>query len=114
MAHGTDRLARGRRSHDQPSLRHGNAALLAATQEIESGLATAALVMTCDRTSNGPHIYYPNAKAPGGTGAAEDWVLDNCSYDELIEELAMRGCGLFEGCAAGDTAMAAVLRIWDR
>jgi acetyl-CoA acetyltransferase len=35
---------------------------------------------------------------------------------ELIEELAIRGggTGLFEGCAAGDTAMAAVVRIGDR
>ena len=35
---------------------------------------------------------------------------------ELIEELAIRGggTGLFEGCAAGDTAMAAVLRVGDR
>ncbi len=70
--------------------------------------------MTCDRTSNGPHICYPSAKVPGGTAAAEDWFLDNFSCDELIEELAMRGCALFEGCAAGDTAMAAVLRIGDR
>ena len=94
----------------------GTRAPLAAAQEIASGLATTALVMTCDRTSNGPHIYYPNAKGPGGTGAAEDWVLDNFSCDELIEEIAVRGggCGLFEGCAAKDTAMAAVLRIGDR
>ncbi len=48
----------------------GTRALLAAAQEIESGLATTALVMTCDRTSNGPHIYYPNTRAPGGTGAS--------------------------------------------
>jgi acetyl-CoA acetyltransferase len=35
---------------------------------------------------------------------------------ELIEELAVRGggCGLFEGCAAGDTAMAVVLRVGER
>ena len=35
---------------------------------------------------------------------------------ELIEELAVRGggLGLFEGCAAGDSAMAAVLRVRDR
>ena len=39
--------------------------------------------MTCDRTSNGPHIYYPNTRAPGGTGASEDWVLDNFSCDPL-------------------------------
>ncbi len=61
----------------------GTRALLAAAQEIESGLATIALVMTCDRTSNGPHIYYPNPRAPGGTGASEDWVLDNFSCDPL-------------------------------
>lgn len=34
---------------------------------------------------------------------------------ELVEELAMRGggLGLFQGCAAGDTAMAAVVRVGD-
>ena len=34
---------------------------------------------------------------------------------ELVEELAMRGggTGLFHGCAAGDTAMAAVVRVGD-
>jgi acetyl-CoA acetyltransferase len=61
----------------------GTRALLAAAQEIESGLAATALVVTCDRTSNGPHIYYPNARAPGGTGSSEDWVLDNFSCDPL-------------------------------
>ena len=61
----------------------GTRALLAAAQEIESGLATSALVVTCDRTSNGPHLYYPNAKAPGGTGASENWVMDNFSCDPL-------------------------------
>ncbi len=49
--------------------------LLAATQEIEAGMAEVALGVTCDRTSNGPHLYYPNPKGPGGTGAHEDWVL---------------------------------------
>jgi acetyl-CoA acetyltransferase family protein len=35
---------------------------------------------------------------------------------EMIEELAMRGggTGLFTGCAAGDTAMAAVIQVGDR
>jgi acetyl-CoA acetyltransferase len=34
---------------------------------------------------------------------------------EMIEELAMRGGGrgLFTGCAAGDSAMAAVLEVRD-
>ncbi|MBI3148136.1 MAG: thiolase family protein [Betaproteobacteria bacterium] len=57
--------------------------LLAGAQEIQSGLATTALVINCDRTSNGPHLYYPNPKGPGGTGAAEDWVMDNFGCDPL-------------------------------
>ena len=57
--------------------------LLAATQEIQSGMATAALVLTCDRVSNGPHLYYPNPGGPGGTGEAEDWVMGNFNCDPL-------------------------------
>jgi acetyl-CoA acetyltransferase len=37
--------------------------VLAATQEIQSGLSEVALVVTDDRTSNGPHLYYPNPGA---------------------------------------------------
>ncbi len=55
--------------------------VLAAAQEIASGLASAALVVNCDRTSNGPHLYYPNPRGPGGTGVAEDWVMDNFGCD---------------------------------
>ena len=57
--------------------------LLAAAQEIEVGMAGTALVANCDRTSNGPHLYYPNPRGPGGTGAAEDWVMDNFGCDPL-------------------------------
>lgn len=57
--------------------------LLAAAQEIECEMAETALVVNCDRTSNGPHLYYPNPRGPGGTGAAEDWVLDNFGCDPL-------------------------------
>jgi len=57
--------------------------LLAATQEIECGLSSVSLSVTCDRTSNGPHLYYPNPRGPGGTGAHEDWVMDNFSCDPL-------------------------------
>jgi len=57
--------------------------LLAGVQEIESGLAEASLTVTCDRTSNGPHLYYPNPRGPGGTGAHEDWVMDNFGCDPL-------------------------------
>jgi acetyl-CoA acetyltransferase family protein len=61
----------------------GARTLLAAVQEIEVGMARTALAVTCDRTSNGPHLYYPNPKGPGGTGANEDWVLDNFGCDPL-------------------------------
>ncbi len=57
--------------------------LLAAVQEVEVGMATNAIVATCDRTSNGPHLYYPNPSGPGGTGTHEDWVMDNFSCDPL-------------------------------
>ena len=57
--------------------------LLTAAQEIETGLAETALTITCDRTSNGPHLYYPDPGAPGGTGDQENWVLDNFTCDPL-------------------------------
>jgi acetyl-CoA acetyltransferase len=61
----------------------GARCLLAGAQEIEAGMATTALLVTCDRTSNGPHLYYPNPGAPGGTGEHENWVLDNFACDPL-------------------------------
>ena len=61
----------------------GARVLLAGAQEIESGLSQVALTVTCDRTSNGPHLYYPNPRASGGTGAHEDWVMDNFGCDPL-------------------------------
>jgi len=61
----------------------GARALLAAAQEVELGKSQTAVAITCDRTSNGPHIYYPNPKGAGGTGAGEDWVMDNFSNDPL-------------------------------
>lgn len=61
----------------------GVRSLLAGTQEINSGMANASLVITADRCSNGPHVYYPEPKGPGGTGNHEDVVLDNFSCDPL-------------------------------
>ncbi len=55
--------------------------LLTGAQEIEVGQTDAALLVTCDRTSNGPHLYYPNPSGPGGTGEHEDWVMGNFSCD---------------------------------
>ncbi len=55
--------------------------VLTGAQEIETGNADAALLVACDRTSNGPHIYYPAPSGPGGTGDSEDWVMGNFSCD---------------------------------
>jgi acetyl-CoA acetyltransferase len=47
------------------------------------GGAPAILCITADRTSNGPHLLYPNPLAPGGRGESEDWVWDNFQKDPL-------------------------------
>ncbi len=52
-----------------------------AAMEVELGTHSAILAILCDRTSNSPHIYYPNALGIGGVGDAEDWVWDNFSLD---------------------------------
>ena len=57
--------------------------LLAASQEIGAGLASAALAINCDRPSNGPPLSYPDPRGPGGTGTAENWVMDNFGCDPL-------------------------------
>jgi len=67
-----------------------------AADEVEMGRSRCVLAVTTDRTSNGPHIYYPAPEAPGGTGAHENWVLDNFSHDPLA------GCDMLqtaENCA---------------
>jgi acetyl-CoA acetyltransferase len=68
----------------------GARALLAAAQEIDGGLCRSSLALTCDRTSNGAHIYYPNPAGPGGTGSHEDWVLDNFNNDPLGKHAMIR------------------------
>jgi acetyl-CoA acetyltransferase family protein len=59
-----------------------------ATSEILAGRATVALAVAADRTSNGPHIYYPAPNGTGGTGEHENWVLDNFTRDPYAK-LAM-------------------------
>ena len=56
-------------------------ALQMAAQEIAGGSASVALVVTADRMSNGPVVYYPDATAPGGQGITESWTLDNFNKD---------------------------------
>ena len=52
-----------------------------AAQDIDDGISEASLVVTTDRCSNGPHLYYPSQTAPGATGKSENWVLDNFGFD---------------------------------
>lgn len=54
-----------------------------AAYEVEAGngVEPVILCITADRTSNGPHLLYPNPLAPGGRGDAEDWVWDNFNHD---------------------------------
>lgn len=59
----------------------GARTLVSAALEVEAGGAGAVLAVTTDRTSNGPHLYYPNPSGVGGTGDQENWVLDNFSKD---------------------------------
>jgi acetyl-CoA acetyltransferase len=58
------------------------AALYAAatSESIENG-GGARLVVTTDRTSNGPHVVYPRSSGPGGTVESENWVLDAFGRD---------------------------------
>lgn len=49
--------------------------------EVETGQRQCVLNITCDRTSNGPHVYYPDPKGPGGMGEAENPVWDNFNVD---------------------------------
>lgn len=66
--------------------------------EIAQGAASTTLIASGDRTSNGPHIYYPAPTGPGGTGQAEDWVLGSfnrdpwarCAMVDTAENVAQR------------------------
>lgn len=63
----------------------GARVLATAAFEMESGEDRVILTITCDRCSNGPHLYYPNPLGPGGTGDKEDWVWDNFSFDPFAK-----------------------------
>ncbi|MFQ5943148.1 MAG: thiolase family protein [Anaerolineales bacterium] len=56
-----------------------------AAYEVEANAANgstpALLCVTADRTSNGPHMVYPNPLAPGAKPEIEDWVWDNFNED---------------------------------
>jgi acetyl-CoA acetyltransferase family protein len=56
------------------------ACVQAAAAAVEAGEALT-LVVTTDRTSNGPHLVYPAPSAPGGRPHTENWVMDNFDRD---------------------------------
>ncbi len=55
--------------------------LVEGAEELSSGAASVYLAACADKTSNGPHVYYPNPSGVGGTGEQENWVLDNFGQD---------------------------------
>jgi len=69
-----------------------------AAGEFATGGARRALVLGADRTSNGPHVFYPAPDAPGGTGQSENLVMDNfnddpharCAMVDTAENVARR------------------------
>jgi acetyl-CoA acetyltransferase family protein len=52
-----------------------------AALRVEAKLDELSLVVTTDRTSNGPVLTYPTPSAPGGAPRQEHWVLDNFRRD---------------------------------
>ena len=61
------------------------AVLASAAAAVELGDSRSALAVCADRTSNGPHLYYPRSSpAPG---ASEDWVWDNFSDPDLGHQM---------------------------
>lgn len=56
-------------------------AMQMAAQEVVCGTAQCALLVMCDRQSNGPVVYYPDPTGPGGYGITEHWVPDNMALD---------------------------------
>ncbi|WP_395673120.1 thiolase family protein [Phenylobacterium sp.] len=61
----------------------GARVVFAGASEIQLGMAQQALILAADRCSNGPHIYYPAPKGPGGYGQSEDQVLYNMMNDAI-------------------------------
>ena len=62
------------------------ACLAAAAAGVECDRDARTLVVTADRTSNGPLLVYPRPAAPGGSPATELWVLDNFAADPWTSE----------------------------
>ena len=61
------------------------AVLASAASAIGLGDSRSALAVCADRTSNGPHLYYPRSSA--APGISEDWVWDNFTDPDLGHQM---------------------------
>ena len=57
------------------------ACLASAAFSHAKGSGRTTLVLTTDRTSNGPLLVYPRTQSMGGSPLTEDWVLDSLAAD---------------------------------
>jgi acetyl-CoA acetyltransferase len=60
--------------------------IIYSSHEVQSKSGDTFLAVTADKCSNGPHTYYPRPDGQGGTGVAEDWVMDNFGYDPFAHK----------------------------
>jgi len=60
-------------------------ALNYAASAIEAGSNTSLLVVTADRTSNGPNIIWPNPQGLGGKPHYESWMVDGFNLDPVAD-----------------------------
>jgi acetyl-CoA acetyltransferase len=87
------------------------ACLAAAAAHVECDRDARVLVVTADRTSNGPLLVHPRPSAPGGSPATEHWVLDNFAADPWTSESmlataeAVAGEGGFSRQALDETTL---------
>ena len=57
------------------------ACVVAAAAQVELDAHAMPLIVTTDRTSNGPLLVYPRTRAMGGSPLTEQWVLDSFAAD---------------------------------
>jgi len=62
------------------------ASVHSAAATVEGDDSEVTLVVTTDRTSNGPQVVYPKPSAPGGSPEIENWVQDSFARDPWAGE----------------------------
>ncbi|WP_232203488.1 thiolase family protein [Rubrobacter xylanophilus] len=62
------------------------ACIYSAAATTEGNDSEVTLVVTTDRTSNGPQVIYPKPSAPGGSPEIENWVSDSFAKDPWAGE----------------------------